>query len=297
MAASALSCVLLVHRARVGGGPLTCTSDDNIGRRSFGERLCLDPIDVVYTWVNGSDPAWFAEMMRCERAGIYVYFLFYFIFHVYCMYCAFPIPCMWHLVDLCAPPCAQVQDRRRVRARGAGVRCASCERAFSPALAVAAGRRLAPRPALVDRNATNATNATAGAGAGGDDRAGLNRYRDNHELKYSLRSLEKYAPWVRRVWLVTNGQVPSWLDLDSERVSVVPHASIFANRSHLPTFSSPAIEVHLHHIPGLARRFVYARALCDMHSRMRLPIGLMRIPHSRAQVLQRRRDARGAGLA
>ena len=31
----------------------------------------------------------------------------------------------------------------------------------------------------------------------------------------------------------------------------------FSDRSHLPTFSSPAIEVHLHRIPGLSRHWLY----------------------------------------
>lgn len=33
-----------------------------------------------------------------------------------------------------------------------------------------------------------------------------NRFADNDELKYSLRSLEKFMPWVRNVFLVTNGE-------------------------------------------------------------------------------------------
>lgn len=37
-----------------------------------------------------------------------------------------------------------------------------------------------------------------------------NRYRDNQELRYSLRSIYRYAPWVRRIYIVTNGQVPNW---------------------------------------------------------------------------------------
>ncbi len=32
---------------------------------------------------------------------------------------------------------------------------------------------------------------------------------------------------------------------------------IFPNRSHLPTYSSPAIEAHLHRIPGLSQNFIY----------------------------------------
>jgi UDP-N-acetylglucosamine-lysosomal-enzyme len=32
---------------------------------------------------------------------------------------------------------------------------------------------------------------------------------------------------------------------------------IYVNKSHLPTFSSPSIESHLHRIPGLSDKFIY----------------------------------------
>ena len=84
-----------------------------------------------------------------------------------------------------------------------------------------------------------------------------NRFQDNDELKYSLRSLEKFAPWIRNVYLVTNGQVPNWLNRSNPRLRLVTHQQIFPNRTHLPTFSSPAIESHLHRIKGLSKRFIY----------------------------------------
>lgn len=83
------------------------------------------------------------------------------------------------------------------------------------------------------------------------------RFEDNDELRYSLRSVEKHAPWVRHIFIVTNGQIPSWLNLDNDKVTVVSHFDIFVNKSHLPTFSSPAIESHLHRIPGLSDWFIY----------------------------------------
>ena len=83
------------------------------------------------------------------------------------------------------------------------------------------------------------------------------RFADNEELKYSLRSVEKHAPWVRKIFIVTNGQIPSWLNLDNPRLKIVTHEELFLNNSHLPTFSSPAIESHLHRIPGLSPKFIY----------------------------------------
>ncbi|XP_076320133.1 N-acetylglucosamine-1-phosphotransferase subunits alpha/beta-like isoform X2 [Tachypleus tridentatus] len=83
------------------------------------------------------------------------------------------------------------------------------------------------------------------------------RFTDNEELRYSLRSLEKNAPWIRQVYIITNGQIPYWLNLDNPRISVVTHEEIFPNKSHLPSYSSPAIETHLHRIPGISKKFIY----------------------------------------
>jgi Stealth protein CR2, conserved region 2/Stealth protein CR3, conserved region 3/Stealth protein CR4, conserved region 4 len=83
-----------------------------------------------------------------------------------------------------------------------------------------------------------------------------NRTRDNLQiLKYSLRSLAQFAPWARRVYLVTcRPQQPEWLNAAS--VTLVHHDA-FMPPEHLPTFNSFAIVSHLHRLPGLARRFVY----------------------------------------
>ena len=90
-----------------------------------------------------------------------------------------------------------------------------------------------------------------------DNHFSASRFADNQELRYSLRSVEKHAPWVRKIFIVTNGQIPSWLNLDNPRIKIVTHYEIFNNKSHLPTFSSPAIESHLHKIPGLSKKFIY----------------------------------------
>lgn len=83
------------------------------------------------------------------------------------------------------------------------------------------------------------------------------RFEDKEELRYSFRSLEVFAPWVRHVYLVTNGQIPYWLNLDNPRLTLLTHEDIFPDRTHLPTFSSPAIESHIHRIPGLSQHFLY----------------------------------------
>jgi hypothetical protein len=86
--------------------------------------------------------------------------------------------------------------------------------------------------------------------------SGVGRFRSNDELKYSLRSVARFAPWIRRVFIVTDNQVPDWLDTSNSRVEMVDHRDIFDNKDHLPIFSSRAIELRLHHIKGLSERFL-----------------------------------------
>ncbi|MEU4167687.1 stealth family protein [Streptomyces sp. NPDC026665] len=83
------------------------------------------------------------------------------------------------------------------------------------------------------------------------------RYTSRDELRYSLRSIHQYAPWVRNIFLVTAGQVPGWLDTDYPGLKVIDHREIFSDPTALPTFNSHAIESQLHHIPGLAEHFLY----------------------------------------
>ncbi len=83
------------------------------------------------------------------------------------------------------------------------------------------------------------------------------RWENRDELRYSLRSVKLYAPWVRHVYLVTDAQVPEWLNPDSDGLTIVDHRSLFPDIADLPTFNSHAIESVLHRIPGLSDQFLY----------------------------------------
>ncbi|WP_046729123.1 stealth family protein [Streptomyces humi] len=83
------------------------------------------------------------------------------------------------------------------------------------------------------------------------------RYTSRDELRYSLRSIHQFVPWVRNIFLVTAGQVPAWLDTEYPGLRVVDHREIFSDPRALPTFNSHAIESQLHHIPDLAEHFLY----------------------------------------
>lgn len=82
------------------------------------------------------------------------------------------------------------------------------------------------------------------------------RFRNRDELRYSLRSLARNARFVRRVYVVTAGQVPAWLARDVPNLRVVPHEEILPPEC-LPTFNSHAIETALHRIEGLAEHYLY----------------------------------------
>lgn len=56
---------------------------------------------------------------------------------------------------------------------------------------------------------------------------GSARFRDRDELRYSVRSIDMYAPWVRNIYVVTAGQTPTWLDTDHPRIHVVDHRELF----------------------------------------------------------------------
>lgn len=86
--------------------------------------------------------------------------------------------------------------------------------------------------------------------------AGNNRYRENGWLKYIFRGIEKYAPWIRKVFLVTCGHYPSWLNLECPKLQLVRHAD-FIPQEYLPTFSSRSIDLQLWKIPELSEHFIY----------------------------------------
>lgn len=83
------------------------------------------------------------------------------------------------------------------------------------------------------------------------------RYADNNEFKYSLRSIEKNAPWIRNIHIVTDNQTPDWLDTSNPRIRIVDHKDIMP-KEVLPCFNSALIEKFLHNIPGLAEQFLYS---------------------------------------
>lgn len=82
------------------------------------------------------------------------------------------------------------------------------------------------------------------------------RYRDWETLKYWFRGVEKFAPWVRYVYFVTDEQKPAWLNIEHPKLKWVKHTD-YIPQEYLPTFSSHTIEWNLHRIEDLSEHFVY----------------------------------------
>lgn len=82
------------------------------------------------------------------------------------------------------------------------------------------------------------------------------RYREWNNLRYWFRAIEKYAPWVHKIYFLTWGHLPEWLDTDNEKLVIVNHKD-YIPEEYLPTFNSHTIELNMHRIKDLSEHFVY----------------------------------------
>ena len=88
-----------------------------------------------------------------------------------------------------------------------------------------------------------------------DDANNETRYRNLGLLRYWFRGVEQFAPWVNKVFFVTCGQKPEWLNVDHPKLVCVHHRDYIPER-YLPTFNSNTIELSFHRIKDLSEQFV-----------------------------------------
>lgn len=88
---------------------------------------------------------------------------------------------------------------------------------------------------------------------------GSSRDKEMGELKYSIRSLLKFAPWLEGpIYIVTPGQIPDWLDVSNPRIKVIDQDELLPkDRVALPNFDTNVIEQFLHKIPGITDTFIH----------------------------------------
>lgn len=91
------------------------------------------------------------------------------------------------------------------------------------------------------------------------------RYDTGEDLTICLLSIISFAPYIRKIFIVTNESPrcldevifqrhPEW----RMRIECVKHSVIFEGfEEYLPTFNSLSIETMLHRIPGLSERYIY----------------------------------------
>lgn len=89
------------------------------------------------------------------------------------------------------------------------------------------------------------------------------RFDQVNEIKFTIDSILKFAPYIRNIFIITDNQTPSFLTKQNsksvyKKVSIVDHTVIFKGyEQHLPTFNSRTIETFMFRIPNLAEHFIY----------------------------------------
>ncbi len=86
--------------------------------------------------------------------------------------------------------------------------------------------------------------------------ANLSRYRDWELLKFWFRGVELNAPWVNKIYFITCGHLPKWLNVNHPKIVIVKHEDYIPSE-YLPVFSSHPIELNMHRISGLSETFIY----------------------------------------
>ena len=90
---------------------------------------------------------------------------------------------------------------------------------------------------------------------GTSEQSNPTRFRDWNIFKYWFRSIERFAPWVHRVFLITDNQIPSWININYSKLKIIDHKD-FIPAEYLPTFNSHTIELNIHRVEGLSEHFV-----------------------------------------
>ena len=96
------------------------------------------------------------------------------------------------------------------------------------------------------------------------DVGGKERFCDMGEIRYCIASINRFAPFIRTIHIVTDGQDPNLEEYISNLfpegyipMNIVSHEDIFKGyEQYLPTFNSRAIETMIWRIPGLSEHFI-----------------------------------------
>ena len=97
-----------------------------------------------------------------------------------------------------------------------------------------------------------------------EDIGGETRFRSVGEIAYCVASINKFAPYVRKIFIVTDDQNPMIEEFINSQypnaipMEIVSHKTLFRGyEEYLPVFNSLAIETMLWRIPDLSEHYVY----------------------------------------
>lgn len=85
----------------------------------------------------------------------------------------------------------------------------------------------------------------------------INRWRDFGFLEYNIILLNKYLPWLNKIYIIVsqNSQIPNWTK-KYKNVEIILHEN-YIPKKVLPTFNSCTIESYLFNIQQLSEYFIY----------------------------------------
>mgnify|MGYP001162159487 CR=1 FL=1 len=82
------------------------------------------------------------------------------------------------------------------------------------------------------------------------------RFTDHNELKYSLRSIIMFLPWVNHIYILMNPpkKYPSWMK-KCNYITIIDHNDVM--NTNIKYTNSNAIETYLPYINNLSEHFIY----------------------------------------
>lgn len=84
----------------------------------------------------------------------------------------------------------------------------------------------------------------------------INKELDFGELKYSIRSVEKFAPWIRKIFIISRTPKPSWLNVSHPRLHYIDNDEITPKGR---AYFDPARMIRLFpYVHGLSEHFIYS---------------------------------------
>lgn len=81
------------------------------------------------------------------------------------------------------------------------------------------------------------------------------RFESWDNLQYWFRAIETFMPWVHKIFFITWGHLPEFLNVEHPKLEIVKHKD-YIPQEYLPTFNSGTIEMNVHRIARLSENYI-----------------------------------------